>query len=119
MICNRIDIEEFVFTAEQLRQDEQSLFARGYERWNLHVRERETGDFAGYTEVFWNPNRPEIISQGMTGVFPKYRNKGLGRWLKAVMLERILEKRPQAKYVRTANADMNAPMLKIKVVAEK
>ena len=49
----------------------------------------------------------------MTGVFPKYRNKGLGRWLKAVMLERILEKRPKAKYVRTANADMNAPMLKI------
>ena len=73
----------------------------------------ETEKFAGYTEVVWNPNRPEIISQGMTGVFPDYRNKGLGRWLKAVMLDRILTRRPQAKFVRTENADMNAPMMKI------
>lgn len=108
-----LEIEEFQFTAEQVRQDKQSLFARGYERWNLHVRECSTGKFAGYTEVFWNPNRPEIISQGMTGVFPEYRNQGLGRWLKAAMLEKILAERPQAKYVRTGNADINAPMLRI------
>jgi mycothiol synthase len=108
-----LDIEEFQFEAEQVRQDEQSLFARGYERWTLYVRERSTGKFAGYTEVLWNPNRPEIISQGMTGVFPEYRNRGLGRWLKAAMLEKILAERPQAKYVRTGNADINAPMLKI------
>jgi GNAT superfamily N-acetyltransferase len=108
-----LDIEEFHFDAELVRQDEKSMFARGYERWTLYVRERSTGEFAGYTEVLWNPNRPEIISQGMTGVFPEYRNRGLGRWLKAAMLEKILAERPQAKYVRTDNADINAPMLKI------
>ena len=108
-----LEIEKFVFTAEQLRQEELNLFARGYERWTVYVRERETGAFAGYTEVFWNPNRPEIIGQGITGVFPEFRNKGLGRWLKASMLQKILEERPQAKYIRTGNADMNAPMLKI------
>jgi mycothiol synthase len=108
-----LELEEFVFTPELVRQDEQSVFARGFERWTLYVREQSTGSFAGYTEVFWNPNRPEIVSQGMTGVFPEYRNRGLGRWLKAVMLEKILAERPQAKYVRTGNADINAPMLKI------
>jgi mycothiol synthase len=77
------------------------------------VRESATGNFAGYTEVFWNPNRPEIIGQGMTGVFPEYRNRGLGRWLKAAMLEKIFQERPQARVVRTGNADINAPMLKI------
>jgi GNAT superfamily N-acetyltransferase len=49
----------------------------------------------------------------MTGVFPEYRNKGLGRWLKAEMLDKILIERSQAKFVRTDNADSNAPMMKI------
>jgi GNAT superfamily N-acetyltransferase len=49
----------------------------------------------------------------MTGVFPQYRNKGLGRWLKAAMLDKVLKERPQAKYVRTGNADTNVAMLKI------
>lgn len=108
-----LEVEDFTFSEETLRQTEKSLFSRGYERWTLYVRENESGKFAGYTEVIWNPNRPEIIDQGITGVFPDYRNKGLGRWLKAEMLDRIITERPGVKYVRTDNADSNAPMMKI------
>ena len=108
-----LDIENFTMTADHIRQDEKDLFACGYERWTFYAREKQTGKFAGYTEVFWNPNRPGIIGQGITGVFPQYRNKGLGRWLKAEMLDKILKERSQAKFVRTGNADMNVPMMKI------
>lgn len=108
-----LEIEDMHMTPEQLRQTEDNLFARGSQRWTFYLVDHATGAFAGYTEVTWNPNRPEILQQGMTGVFPHYRNLGLGRWLKAAMLDKVVRELPQVKYVRTGNADSNAAMLKI------
>jgi GNAT superfamily N-acetyltransferase len=108
-----LEIEDMHMTPEQLRQIEKNMFARGNQRWTFYVIDHTTGKFAGYTETVWNPNRPELLRQDMTGVFPQFRNKGLGRWLKANMLDKVLKERPQVKYVRTGNADTNAAMLKI------
>lgn len=108
-----LEIEDMHMTPEQIRQTEANIFARGNQRWSFYVIDRLSGKFAGYSETVWNPNRPEILRQDMTGVFPEYRNKGLGRWLKAVMLDKVIRERPEVKYVRTGNADSNAAMLKI------
>lgn len=108
-----LEIEDMHMTPEQLRQSENNFFARGLQRWTYYIVDRGTGKFAGYTETLWNPSNPEVLSQMMTGVFPQYRKKGLGRWLKAVMLDKVLKDRPQVKFVRTGNADTNAAMLKI------
>jgi len=109
----KLDMEDMHFTPEHLRQMEQVMTAAGTQRWTLYVAEAQTGRFVGFTEVWWNPNRPLVVSQGGTGVFPEFRGRGLGRWMKAAMLDRVRKERPQAQFVRTGNADSNAAMLGI------
>ncbi len=108
-----LEVEDEQFTAEQVRQYEASLRERRRERWTMYVRERATGRLVGYTQVFWGPERPDLLSQGDTGVFPEYRNRGLGTWLKAAMIDKVLRERPQITLVRTGNAHSNAPMVRI------
>jgi GNAT superfamily N-acetyltransferase len=108
-----LEMEDFKFTREQLRQMEKHDQARGTQRWTVYLEEKATGKFCGFSEVFWNPNRPKLLYQGFTGVNPAHRGNGLGRWMKAAMIERVLHERPQVRVVRTGNANSNRYMLAI------
>jgi mycothiol synthase len=108
-----LQVEDFKLTEEQLRHQEESRAKRGVERWSLHLRDNETGKIAGLTELFWNPHKPTFAHQGITAVWPQYRGKRLGRWLKAELLKKLIAERPDVTIVRTENADSNDAMLQI------
>ncbi len=108
-----LDIEDFILTPEQLRHYEASNKARGVRWWAQVARHRDSGEMAGYTELFWVPHNPLLLGQGGTGVVPEHRGKGLGRWLKAANLEATLRDVPDVTWIRTGNADSNRPMLSI------
>ncbi len=108
-----IESEDIHITPERLRQIEATELSGGTERWTVYVRERQTGELVGFSETFWRPFNPTMLLQGNSGVQPAHRGQGLGKWMKAMMLARVMRERPQVNYVRTGNANTNAPMLAI------
>lgn len=108
-----LEMQDTVLTLEQIRQSEFWLAQRKTERWALFAHETGSGEVAGYTEVFWDAHRPEMIWQGDTVVIPQFRGRGLGRWLKATMFQKVVRDRPKVRRIQTFNARSNTSMLKI------
>jgi GNAT superfamily N-acetyltransferase len=110
-----LEWEDDVWTPEELQSWQAALQARGHQGWVLCARHDATGQFVGFTEMGFWPWDPARAGQGDTGVDPAHRNLGIGRWLKAAMLQRLLRERPEVRYVTTGNAGSNRPMLAINV----
>lgn len=107
------DAEDDVFTADLVRDSEAAAIARGLDPWILAAVHEPTGEIAGITDVAFTRHWPTRAFQGNTGVDPTHRNKGLGRWLKAAMLLRLIDERPMVRRITTQNAGSNEPMLNI------
>jgi GNAT superfamily N-acetyltransferase len=108
-----LKLQDIHYTPAHVRAVERRAFGNGTRRWSVYARVRANGRLAGFTEVYGHPNRPAFLRQNFTGVFPEDRNKGLGRWLKAAMLEKIISECPQVKFIRTDTAESNAAMRRI------
>lgn len=71
------------------------------------------GMLTAMTDLVYQAELPHIIHQGLTGVHVDAQGRGLGKWLKAVMLLEAHKRYPDAQYIDTSNANVNAPMLHI------
>ena len=119
-VMNTAPLEAFEWederiTAEQWRQIEATNAARGFDSWQVCARHDDSGELAGYTELTLPKLWPGAAWQEDTGVWPKHRERGLGRWLKAVTALRLLDERPEVEFIDTWNAGSNEAMLGINV----
>lgn len=108
-----LEMEDFHFDVAQLRDLEHMRASSGRRRLMTVARHGASGALVGYSELSWHPDRAGIVSQGATGVRPEARGHGLGRRLKAANLRALGAANPDARFVRTSNADSNAAMLRI------
>jgi mycothiol synthase len=111
-----LEMEDNVETPERYRESEAKALARGDTWWRLIARHRPTGELAGFTEFFFTPYASEEVAwQGWTAVRPTHRDRGIGRWLKAVNCLRLMDEQPGVRFVDTWNAFSNGPMLGINI----
>ena len=101
-----------VCTPKIRREQEDHNKGLGYRRLTIIAQEKD-GILSGLTEVQTHKTNPYRITQELTGVKEQYRNRGLGKWLKAEMVYQIRDKYPEAKYILTGNAAINKAMLSI------
>ncbi|MGH9224837.1 MAG: GNAT family N-acetyltransferase [Acidimicrobiales bacterium] len=109
----RMDGTEDVVPSRQEVRENMQAFADDGASWTVCARHDGTGQFVGYTELFFPVHRPWLAAQGDTGVHPDHRERGIGRWLKAHNALRLLAERPDVQFIETYNASGNAAMLSI------
>lgn len=97
------------------REQEEQTTASGHDLLTYVAVHGPTGQFVGSTSVQTDRLYPEQAWQFETVVHPDHRNKGLGRLLKASMIERVVADWPVVERIDTFNAGSNEPMLNINV----
>ncbi len=107
-----LDHGPIVVTPEVLRDAYERFDLAGLKHHTVLTRE-PNGVISGITDMNWAPHRPKILEQMFTGVRPESRGRGIGKWIKAYMLDRMHRLYPDAEWISTGNADSNGPMLAI------
>ena len=76
--------------------------------------EKKSNRMIGLTNVCYYPEYDEYAGQYISGILPEYRNKGLGKYLKAAMLKKLLKDHPEKlKGITTEVSSENYPIIKI------
>jgi mycothiol synthase len=107
-----LDVGDVTVDAQFVAELDRALVEADRTRWTVFVRD-PAGSCVGGTEVILEPWDPATVLQQNTGIDASHRGLGLAKWVKATMLERTWQQRPEVVRVRTENAFSNAPMLAI------
>lgn len=108
-----LTMEDAVFSPERVRLWEEGVAKRRHLLWTVIAREVATGELAGFNQLVIRTDWPEVVENADTGVTRAHRGRGLGLWVKAVNLLRVLDGLPAAVCVETWNAASNDHMLRV------
>lgn len=108
-----LGFEETQWTPERLRAGEELRRSAGRRGIVTAAREKATGTLVGFTGLYWNPLRPELVEQGDTIVLAEHRGHRLGWLIKATNIVELLRENPAAERISTWNATENNHMLAI------
>ncbi len=109
------ELDDQVLTPRIWREQEARSDASQHDLITYVVVHSPTGAFVGSTSVHTDRLQPDQAWQWETIVHPDHRNRGIGRLLKASMLERVVTDWPEVERIDTSNAGSNQPMLDINV----
>lgn len=109
---DELDMGDFEASPEVWEDGYEKAQKLGRKHHTMITREPD-GAISGLTEIYFRPDKEAYLYQNLTGVMPEYRGRGLGKWLKAAMLQWAKAKYPTAKWMVTGNAHSNDPMLAI------
>ena len=112
-IPNDPDSTPEVRSFEEGRKLEVVRAALGINRWTLAAQHTESEEYVGTTAISIDMYEPEILHQGDTAVLPRFRKRGLGRWIKAEMMERVLGNLSDARFIHTGNISENESILQV------
>ena len=107
-----LELDDETWTATDVEADDQFRLARGEQRWST-IAFTIDGQPAGMTEVILIDEDETFGVQGNTAVLADHRDRGIGRWLKADMWQRLRAHRPTLESLLVENAASNAAMLAI------
>lgn len=105
-------IWDFSATPESVRAFDRARQASGRQRWIL-LALADDGSTAGFTQVSFHRAEPHVAYQNATAVAPAHQGRDIAKWLKGVMMTRVVADLPRALYMRTMNATINPPILSI------
>lgn len=106
-------LDDFLFTSEHRRTWEAYHESMGITTWFVGARHDATGDLAGFSEMSFRTYKPWLVEQEDTGVDAPHRGHRIGWWLKAVNALRVLDEKPEARFIQTWNDGTNRWMLDI------
>jgi mycothiol synthase len=107
-----LDMEPMVTTAEILAQRAKQ-FEGVIERTTSLARHVKSGQIVGYSGITVPIGEHETLQTTLTAVHRDHRGYALGKWIKAAVILRALERYPDAIRLTTDNAMSNKPMIGI------